>query len=370
MKVLLLANAFKGSLSAADVAACVPAEYRKKFKTLLISDGGDGFLDSVSSCEDSVFYKHADAENAYGKIYSAPYLFNKKTSQAYIETAKIAGFNTLKNKKLHVMKTGSRGVGQVISSALKAGAKKIYIGLGGVACNDGGAGMLEALGAEFYDVRGKKIKINTRRLKDIGRVDFSALKKYKKIKFYAVSDVSNKLLGRLGSAAVFGPQKGATQAEVRELERGLKNLSSKVTKHTGKNFAVMPASGAAGAIGFGALAGLGAEVLAGTDFIFKKLGVEKAIKKAGIIISTEGKLDRQSFMGKTAGRIAELAKKNKKDFLFICGISELSAREAAKKGIKKVYPLAHTKKCQKNAIKNSKLCLYFAFLTIIRDNNL
>lgn len=349
--ILCLANAFKGALTSKEIVSlCV----RAGVAALPVSDGGDGLLDAFSFSSPNSRLKKIRVQNAYGAAHRAEYLLlDKKT--CVIESARVAplGAGDIKNKKLPVLKTSSYGIGQVICSAYAAGARVFYIGLGGVAFNDGGAGMARALGVKFLGADGGEIAVNTGNLCEVKSLDATALKKYKGIKIYALTDVKNPLLGARGSARVFGPQKGASRAEVEVIEAGLKNLSSFFPRA----LRAQKGAAAAGALSYGLMAFLNAKAERGAEFIFKKLTVEKRIAAAEKLLLTEGKLDAQTFMGKAPGLGAALAKKYKKETHFICGVSELTAAEAARKGIKKVHsflPTPYTKKQIKTSIKNSK----------------
>ncbi len=362
--MLLLANPFKGALSSKELVKTASA---LGIHCVSVSDGGDGLLDAFSLFYPTSKLYRTPARDAYGKIKKAPFLLiNKKI--CVIESARVAGLGAgdIKKKKLPVMQTSSHGLGEVIKKAAALGAKEFYIGLGGVACNDGGAGMAEALGAKFLDGTAKEILINTGNISKIKNINITALDRYKSIKFYALTDVKNPLLGPKGSARIFGPQKGANAKEVAQIEDGLKNLSSFFPAYYKKE----PGGAAAGALGFGLSAFLGAQITPGAQFIFEKLDIEKEIKKAKKIILTEGKLDAQTFMGKAPGAAAALAKKYKKEVHFICGVSELTPAQARKKGIGRLHPFLNAPYGKEEitaSIKNSKKLLKEKLRTLYED---
>jgi glycerate kinase len=342
---LFLAGEFKGTLSAAAAAAAA-RRVLPGVDARLISDGGNGLLAVFAAATAQGKMKSVVVRDAYNKRIKTFYFSYNGGRNAVIESAKVCALAALPGGELRklLFKTSSSGLGSAVKAAVKNGAKEIYTGLGGVGCNDGGAGMAQALGVKFFDGRGRALEVNTGNLREIKRVDLSALKKYKKIKFYAVADVENKLLGKRGSAAVFGPQKGAGAGEIKIIEAGLKNLSAVIKKETGKSFSGAKASGAAGATGFGMMAFLNARVVCGAEFIFKKTGLEARIRRAGRVVVTEGRLDRQTFMGKAPGLAVRLAKKYKKELIFICGTNELPPSVCRKAGISRVLAFAKSKK--------------------------
>lgn len=318
MRTLLLANPFKGSLSSLQIINRARAVFGV-LRALPVSDGGDGLLD-VFLYSDASLKKHSfKVKNAYGSAARAACLLGGKT--CVIETARALGLGAgaVGKRKLNVMQTSSYGLGELIKKASARGAEKFYIGLGGVACNDGGAGMAEALGVKFFDKNKKQILPRTGNLSEIKSIDFSALKKYKNLKVVSLTDVKNPLLGPGGSARIFGPQKGANKKEVEQIEEGLKNLSQFFPPKLKKE----PGAAAAGAIAYGLSVFLNAQITDGAEFVFKKLNIEKEIKKADRIIITEGKLDTQTFMGKAPGRAVKIAQKQKKEVHFVCAIAEV-----------------------------------------------
>lgn len=322
MKILVLPNAFKGSLSAKQAGeiiarALVPHHTVKMWP---ICDGGDGFLDFFKTLDPHARTYFITAKNAFLKNKRVPFLLLGDGKTAVVETAKICGLGSARKSELDPLGASSYGVGQVISAAVKRGAKIIYVGLGGVATNDGGAGMAVACGARLSDKTGRNISFGAQALLKLQQIDLSALKKqFKNIKIIGIADVKNPLLGPLGSARVFGPQKGATPKQVKILERALTVWARALQRETDKNISRVPSTGAAGAIAAGLYGCFGAKLCLGAEELFKKAHLETHIKQANLIITTEGKLDKSTFYGKAPGLVTQLAKKYKKPILFICG---------------------------------------------------
>ena len=328
MRILLLPNSFKGSLSARQTARvlCAALQSKHTLRACALSDGGDGFIDFFSAIYPQAKKVFVTAQNAFGKPTRTHYLWLAKQKTAVLETAQICGLGKAKKAELDPLYATSFGVGQVILRALEKGAKKIYIGLGGVACNDGGAGLTAALGARFLNKQNHLLARGAKPLLQLAQLDVSVLKKtLRGVQIYAIADVTNPLLGPKGSARVFGPQKGATPAQVQILEKSMRRWARVLKNATGQDFSHTPCTGAAGAMAAGLAGCLGAQFLLGADFLIQKAALEKQFKWADLIITSEGKLDGQTFYGKAPGTVLKLAQKYKKPVLFICGVADWNA---------------------------------------------
>lgn len=351
MKILLMPNSLKGSLSASGFCKKATAALKGKAESLPVSDGGDGILDVFRAAYPNSKIYYASAINAIYKNRKAPYLMLPDKKTCIIETAKICGLGELRKNELDPLGATSYGIGQVIKAAVKRGAKKIYIGLGGVGCNDCGAGMAAALGWELKDKNGKQIPLGAEgllKLKDITNPP----EILRGIKFTGLSDVTNPLLGPRGSAAVYGPQKGANPTQIKILEAAMRNCAKTVKKSLKRNINE-PRCGAAGAISAGMKGFLNAQLKDGADFILKEIKAETKIKNCDIIITAEGKLDKQTFYGKAPLAVCKLAKKYKKPVIFICGINEIHNSVLLKKyGIAKVAELAEFAGSKEKSFKN------------------
>lgn len=321
MRILLLPNSFKGSLSARQTARILQRTLRRhSVKSFPLSDGGDGFIDCFSALYPHTRLIACTAQNAFGVSKRTSYLWMSKQKTAVIETARVCGLGAAKKEELDPLGASSFGVGQVILHALNQGAKTIYIGLGGVACSDGGAGLAAALGACFLDARGKSLPLGTKPLTKLAALDLTALKKrLRGITLYAVADVINPMLGPRGSARIFGPQKGATPSQVRQIEQALTQYARVVKKVTGRDIAHTPSTAAAGALCAGLYGLCGAKIILGADFLRAHLPLEKWGKWADLIITSEGKLDKQTLFGKAPLAALQTAAAARKPALFICG---------------------------------------------------
>lgn len=354
MKILIMPNSLKGSLSAGDFCKYAATACGKKtaLEFLPVSDGGDGILDVFAAAYPKAKKHSVVVIDAVYTIRKAPYLILPDGKTCIIETAKICGLGYLKKEQLNPLGATSFGVGQVIQAAIKRGAKIFYIGLGGVACNDCGAGMAAALGYELYDAEGEQIPLGAKALLDLRTIGKTP-DILKDIKFIGLSDVTNPLLGTNGSAIIYGPQKGANPAQVKVLEQALVNCCAVVKKSLKRNIN-KPRCGAAGAIAAGLHGFLGAELEDGGTFILNKLNAAAKVKKCDIVITAEGKLDAQTFYGKAPLAVCKLAKKYKKPVVFICGINEVKDFSLLKKhNIVKVIELAKVAGSAEESFKNT-----------------
>ena len=322
MKILALPNALKGSLSARKAGQILERTLSAHHTVRVwpISDGGDGFLDFFQTLDPHAKRIFITAKNAFLKNKRTSFLLLSDRKTAIIETAKICGLGNANPSELNPLGASSYGIGQVLLAAARCGAKTIYVGLGGVATNDGGAGMAMACGAYLSNKKGHSLPLGAEALLKIACLDLQTLRKqFRGIKIIGICDVTNPLLGRLGSARVFGPQKGASPAQVIKLEHALKKWAQALKQETGRDIACLPSTGAAGAIAAGLCGCFGAELRLGASTLFKKARLQKQIQWADLIITCEGKLDEQTFYGKAPLAVLQLAYRAKKPVLFICG---------------------------------------------------
>ena len=341
MKTIFFVNALKGSLSSKEIC-----KLKNKFPVTFIplSDGGDGFLETIAYAYPNAKKHFISAKNALNKTKKVPYLIYKNF--AFIECSKIAGLAEIKPDQRKVLQTSSFGIGTVLK-ALSKKVKAVYVGLGGVAFNDGGAGCLQALGYKLLDNQNKQIPLGVLGLLKLKKI--IAPKNLKLPKIICFSDVENKLFGRLGSAQIYGPQKGASKKEVEQIECALKNFQKVIGKNLDKKF-----YGASGALPIALCGILGAQIKKGTKEIFKLLKAETLIKKADLILTSEGCLDGQSLFGKAPFEILKLAKKYKKRVLFICGKNQLNSSVLKKYTNLKVTELCALAKNEKDSFVNAE----------------
>ncbi len=314
MKIVVAPNAFKGSLSAKDAAhvmaeAILDVDPDIEVREVPFSDGGDGLLEVLT---DILGGEKVAVEvlGPLGKRIVSELCYVRDRSIAAIEMARASGLALLGESEGDPTRTTTYGTGELIKKGVDLGAKRIIIGIGGSATNDGGIGMAAALGVRFLDSRGKEIYPCGGNLIKIRDIDIRGLyKKIKDVEIEVVCDVDNPLLGENGAARVYGPQKGATPEQVEELEQGLANLARVIKEKLGIDVTTIPGGGAAGGLGAGLFAFLGAKLKKGIDVMKSLTGLEQQIKGVDLVLTGEGKLDDQIFFGKGPFGVSDTAKK-------------------------------------------------------------
>jgi len=356
LKILIAINSFKGSINSINAGNCIFKEIKKNFpdtkiKIIPVSDGGDGFIDCFKKFK-GVKVINKKVKGPIFKSVLAKYIILSKS--AYIEIAQACGIKYLKKNQLSPLKATSYGVGELILDAISKGAREIYLGLGGTASSDGGFGMAKALGFKFLNDSNKEIKNDIRDFINIKKILNPKNINFKKIKFYAITDVKNPLIGKYGSAKTYGPQKGANSKEILIIESGLINFAKRIKEFTKKDISKIKGGGSAGGLGAGLYGLLNAKIINGSKFIIKKLKLDKEIKKADIIITGEGKVDKTTFMGKIPGEIIKIASKYKKKIIIITGSLEKYKKNNTMNIILNYYfPKEYSKKFPDKAIKKA-----------------
>jgi len=341
MRVVVAPDKFKGSLTAAQVAARVAAGLARAAPgvdvvQLPVADGGDGTLEAAVSAG----YRRVPvrAEGPTGDLVDTAYA--ERDGVAVVELADVSGLGRLSGGRLAASAASSYGTGQVIRAALAAGCRRIVLGIGGSACTDGGAGMVQALGGRLADARGDEVGRGGGALGAVRSLDLAGLHPgLSSAEVVVASDVDNPLLGPRGAAAVYGPQKGASPAEVARLDAALDRWADAVQRATGLDLAGMPGAGAAGGVGFAAMAVLGATLQPGIGLILELVGFPAALSGAGLVITGEGSLDRQTLHGKAPAGVAATARSAGIPVVAVAGRSLLSPADLEAAGIQAAYAL-------------------------------
>jgi glycerate kinase len=339
--VVVAPDKFKGSLTAAQVAAHVAAGLARaapgvEIAQVPVADGGDGTLDAALSAG----YRRVPvrAEGPTGEPVDTAYA--ERDRVAVVELADVSGLSRLPGKRLAPLTASSYGTGQVIRAALDAGCRRILLGIGGSACTDGGAGMVQALGGRLRDARGGEVGRGGAALAAMQSLDLTGLHPALPLTEVVVaSDVDNPLLGPRGAAAVYGPQKGASPAEVMLLDAALARWAEAVHRATGVDAAGTPGAGAAGGVGFAALAVLGARLQPGIDLILDLVGFLSTLPGARLVITGEGSLDAQTLHGKAPAGVAAAARAADVPVVAVAGRSLLSPADLEPAGILAAYAL-------------------------------
>jgi glycerate kinase len=261
-------------------------------------------------------------------------LFSETSKTAYIEMSEASGLKLLSIEELNCMNTSSFGTGELILNAIKKGAEKIILGIGGSATNDGGMGMGQALGIQFLDSANKPLKPIGKNLNNIQKINIEQLNELvHKTKFRVACDVTNPLYGNEGAANVFASQKGADDSEIFLLDQGLRNLGRIIKKQFNIDVQKTPGSGAAGGLGGGAIAFLNASLVSGIDLVKELANFDKDLENTDWIITGEGKLDDQTFFGKAITGVIQSARKKQIPVAALCGSVSLSESEIIKLGL-------------------------------------
>lgn len=323
MKIVVAPDSFKGSLSAKEVGITIKEAFELEIPgvqvaVLPMADGGEGTLDALVFATNGEKME-ASATGPLGELVKTCYGILGDGETAVVEMAQVAGLPMVPKDKRNPLLTTTVGVGELIAAALEKGIRSFIIGLGGSATNDGGLGLLQALGAVFLDEKGNQVKPIGASLQQISKVDFSDLRpELKACRFRIASDVENPLCGENGASLVFGPQKGATEAQVQQLDEALKHYANLVENHLNVSLQDIPGAGAAGGLGFGFLA-LSAEILSGAQVVAEATGLENHIATADWVITGEGQSDFQTLYGKAPFFVASLAKKHGVSTILISG---------------------------------------------------
>ncbi|MGR6964010.1 glycerate kinase [Geodermatophilus sp. URMC 61] len=341
MRVVVAPDKFKGSLSAPEVAAHLAAGLtraapRTEVVQVPVADGGDGTLDAAVSAG----YRRVpvSAQGPTGEPVATAYA--ERNGTAVVEMADVSGLRRLPGGRPAARTASSHGTGEVIGAALDAGCRRIVLGIGGSASTDGGAGLVQALGARLRDAGGREVGRGGAALAAVDVLDLSGLHPVlREAEVVVASDVDNPLLGPRGAAAVYGPQKGASPDDVTELDGALARWAEAVRAATGVDVADRPGAGAAGGVGFAAMAVLGATVRPGIDLVLDLVDFRAALPGAGLVITGEGSLDEQTLHGKAPAGVAAAARGVDVPVVAVAGRSLLTHEDLAPTGIHAAYAL-------------------------------
>lgn len=314
MKIVIAPDSFKGNLTASRVAsfieegvrrACPEAEILK----VPMADGGEGTVQSLVDATGGKIFPE-EVTGPLGDKVKAAFGVLGDGETAVIEMAAASGLPLVPENRRNPLLTTTYGAGELILAALQEGCSRIIVGIGGSATVDGGAGMAQVLGAKLLKRDGQEIGFGGGSLPDLARIDISMLDpRLEDVQVTVASDVKNPLLGPRGAASVYGPQKGATPDMVKTLEEGLKNLAGIIHRDLGKDIRDIPGAGAAGGLGAGLMAFLDAKLVSGIDTVIEITRLAEKLKDADLVITGEGRMDRQTVYGKTPIGVAKLAKK-------------------------------------------------------------
>lgn len=344
MKIVIAPDSFKESLTALEVANAIETGFKQiypdvEYVKVPMADGGEGSVQSLVDATDGELVE-VQVTAPLGNPITGFLGISGDQQTAFIEMAAASGLHLVPLEQRNPLKTTSYGTGELIKKALDLGVKKILLGIGGSATNDGGVGMLQALGVSFKDCNGQEISWGGGALSQIDCISTENLDpRLAGVVFEVACDVNNPLCGTTGASAVFGPQKGATPAMVAELDNGLAHFAHQVEQQLGIRIADKPGAGAAGGMGGGLLLLPNAQLKAGVQIIIDATKLAEHIKDADLVITGEGRMDAQSIAGKTPIGVARVAKQFNKPVIAIVGCLREDYQVVYQHGIDAVFPI-------------------------------
>lgn len=377
MKFVLAPDKYKGSLSGEQFCEAVESGIRMVFPDAIIikkplADGGDGTIEVVKHYLNASEVKITVKDPLFRNV-DAGYLLSNDKKTAFIEMSEASGYKLLAKNEMNCMRTTSFGTGELIEDALNKGVKEIVLGIGGSATNDGGMGMATALGYEFLDSDGTKLKPtgeNLIKVKEI--VEKGVHKGLSQTKFKVACDVNNPLYGENGAAKIYGPQKGASEEEVRFLDQGLKNFAEVIQSTFKVDVQSISGSGAAGGMGAGTMVFLNAVLTSGVDLVMEMADFENALADTDWIITGEGQLDGQTSSGKTIDGVLKLAIKKNIPVAAFCGSVGISVDEIKALGLTYAVSILNEigdlEDAKNNSFKNLEQATY-NFASLLKVNS-
>ena len=338
MKVIITPDSFKGSLTAIEVAEAIEEGVKSVFhdaETIKIplADGGEGTVQCLVNATAGKILQQ-EVINPLGKKINASYGILGDQKTAVIEMAEASGITLISPEERNPLITTTYGTGQLIKAALDQGCRKMIIGIGGSATNDAGAGMVQALGVRLLDKQAKEIGFGGAELLNIHHIDIVQMdSRIDKLEILVASDVKNSLCGPTGATRIYGPQKGATEKMMVILEKALAHFAELINETLHKDVKDIPGAGAAGGLGAGLMAFLGARLKPGIEVIIEAVKLEEVVKNADLVITGEGKIDYQTIYGKVPVGVAKVAKKYHIPVMAIGAIIEKDAKIVHQYGI-------------------------------------
>ena len=344
MKVVIAIDSFKGSLSSLQAGtAAATGIYRvdPKVETVVrpLADGGEGTVQALTEGLGGRLVS-VSVTGPAGKQVICPYGIIDRTQTAIIEMSGAAGITQVHGDEKNPLYTTTYGVGEVICDAIRNGCHRFIIGIGGSATNDGGIGMLKALGVRFLDENDVDAGEGGQALAKVSRIDISGLNPLlREAHIQVACDVNNPLCGEIGSTYVYGPQKGVTENQKKQLDEDMAHFAQITSQALGTDYCNTPGAGAAGGLGFAFLSYLGATLTPGIELILNAVGLKQELSDADVVVTGEGRLDFQTAMGKAPVGVAKLAKKHHAKVIAFAGSVTKEAAACNKEGIDAFFPI-------------------------------
>ena len=344
MKVVVAIDSLKGSLTSLEAGEAIQEGILRAISDAEVivrplADGGEGTVEALTRGMNGR-YEKITVTDPLGRPTDAVYGILEDLHTAIIEMSAAAGITLIDAKDRNPMNTTTYGVGEMIKDAIGKGCRHFFIGIGGSATNDGGIGMLQALGYGMLDTEGKQVSFGAKGLAELVSItDEDVLPELKECTFQIACDVKNPLCGEKGCSAVFGPQKGATPDMIAQMDRWLDKYALLTANRYKKADSQYPGTGAAGGMGFAFLSYMNAELRSGVQIVLEETKLEEYVKDADIVVTGEGCLDGQSVMGKAPIGVAALAKKHHKKVIAFAGCVTEDAKVCNQNGIDAFFPI-------------------------------
>ena len=342
MKIVIAPDSFKGSLTATEAADAIEIGFRAvypdaEYVKVPMADGGEGTVQSLVDATSGTIINQS-VIGPMGDMVPGFFGILGGSRTAVVEMAAASGIHLVKPEERNIYLASSFGTGQLINAALDHGCDKLIIGLGGSATNDGGMGMMKALGAQFLGQGGAPLAPDVRALLQLAKIDLQYLvPRLSKTEIVVACDVNNPLCGENGSSRIFGPQKGATEDDIVVLDKALARYGDVLAINTGRNIAVEPGAGAAGGMGAALIGLIDAVVKPGVDLVIEIVDLAKSLVDTNLVITGEGRIDSQTIHGKTPIGVAKIAKSHNLPVICIAGSVEDGADIIHQMGIDEIY---------------------------------
>ncbi|PYZ77624.1 glycerate kinase [Citrobacter koseri] len=358
MKIVIAPDSYKESLSALEVATAIEEGFREiwpdaDYVKLPVADGGEGTVEAMVEATAGRIVD-VDVTGPLGDSVRAFYGLSGDERSAFIEMAAASGLELVPPQLRDPLKTTSWGTGELIRHALDVGVEHIIIGLGGSATNDGGAGMVQALGAKLLDAQHQEITQGGAALEALSKIDISGIdKRLAACRIEVACDVTNPLTGKEGASAVFGPQKGATPEMIQRLDDALTHYARLISRDLDINVFELAGGGAAGGLGAALYAFCGAELRRGIEIVTDALHLEECVADADLVVTGEGRIDSQTIHGKVPVGVAKVAKRHNKPVIGIAGSLTADVGVVHQHGLDAVFSVIYTICTLDEALENA-----------------
>lgn len=371
MKIIIAPDSFKGSVSALEVAqsmqrAILSVNPSAQTAIMPVADGGEGTIDAIASCVPAAIHE-IEVCGPMGERALAKYAVLTESETAVIEMAQASGLPMVPRHERNPLLATTYGTGQLMKDALDRGCKRMIIGIGGSATNDGGVGVLMALGASFKDAQGKELEFGGGALAELAEIDMSEFdSRIFDVDITVACDVTNPLTGENGASYVYGPQKGANPNMVKQLDAALAHFARISVEEIGEDYSTYPGTGAAGGLGFALIAYCKAKFAAGIDIVLNVTGFEKELEDADLVLTGEGRIDGQSVQGKVLYGIGTRAKEKQVPVIAIGGAVREDSEALLDHGITAMFSIANGPMSLEYAMENGSDLIYQITKNVMR----